>query len=97
MTPQTLSCDAVRGHLVAYVQGALSLPATQQVHAHLTRCVGCRATADGRRAAHREPTRRARSLTWPTGIGAMLGATLWLLHGFDFTTPMAAAPPAQRG
>ena len=49
------ACPEIRAHLSHYVRGNLSLQESRQVCAHLARCVGCRAVADGQQVAVHQP------------------------------------------
>ncbi len=77
-TASSFLCEEVRRHLVAYGRGKLSLPSTQQVYAHLSRCSSCQ-TAHGQ--SLQAGASGVGSRTLRAGALATLGTALVFLYG----------------
>ena len=90
-TASSFPCKEVRRHLMAYVRGKLSLPSTQQVYAHLSRCSSCQ-TAHGQSLQAGVAGVGSRTL-W-AGALATLGTTLFFLYGIYLPSLQSSAPSA---
>ena len=90
-TASLFLCDEVRRHLMAYVRGKLSLPSTQQVYAHLSRCSSCQ-TAHGQSLQAGVAGMGSRTLR--AGALATLGTALFFLYGMYLPSLHTSAPSA---
>ena len=90
-TASSFLCEEVRRHLVAYVRGKLSLPSTQRVYAHLSRCSSCQ-TAHGQ--SLQAGSAGVGSRTLRAGALATLGTALFFLYGMYLPSLQSSAPSA---
>ena len=90
-TSSSFLCKEIRGQWVAYGQGELSLPKTQRVYTHLSRCSSCR-VAIKEQQPQRLLATSVGSRTLRAGVLATVGTALFFLYGIYLPSLQRSAP-----